>query len=294
MTAQSKLRGRPESRRALLVSIALHVVIGAALIRVLLMPLPLRAWLHFGQAAPVVEEHLRFVETPQAGTRPTPAHPGGNGIPAPRTPPPPLVAPPAVPNALPAAPPAAPAKPSEPAGTGPVVGTGGPAQGARPEYHDARVWVPEAPPVASAPKSLEERVDSAMRASIRVHNDSLALGTPRRQPGDWTFEHNGKKYGIDQQYIHLGPISIPTAVLAALPLNNFQGNPILGANERLLDARGNDIAFQANRALSEDEFRKAVKEERQRKEREHEQRARQRQRPSDQSPSTPVAAKDGT
>ena len=38
-------------------------------------------------------------------------------------------------------------------------------------------------------------------------------------PGDWTTEKDGKKYGIDQQRIYIGDVSIPTSILALLPVN---------------------------------------------------------------------------
>jgi len=111
----------------------------------------------------------------------------------------------------------------------------------------------------------------------------MALG-PTRQPGDWTKTIGGKKWGMDQQYIHLGPIAIPNAILAALPLNTLTDNPIAAANEKLINYRSADIAFQRNKQLDDEEFHKAVKEERLRKEREHE------QKKKDQQNQTPTVA----
>lgn len=263
-------RARPESRRALVALVALHVLLVAALIRVLLLPLPFSNFLHREHITSLPAERISFIALPTTAGPTIPGKSGGDNRPVTHRPPPPLVAPPATPTALPAAPsPAAPAPPAEPdAGTGPVVGTGGPAEGVRPEYHDPRVWVPPAPYV-SAPKSLPEALDSSLAARIQAHNDTFAVAGARRQPGDWTVEHNGKKYGIDPKFIRLGPISIPTAVLAALPLN-VQANPILGANERTLTARHDEIVEQAQRSINEDEFRDAVRKLRERKERERE------------------------
>jgi hypothetical protein len=264
-------RARPESRRALAASVALHVLLVAALVRVLLLPLPFSNFLHREHITSLPAERISFIALPTTAGPTIPGKSGGNDRPVTHKPKPPLVAPPATPSVLPPAPaaPAAPVPADEPdAGTGPVVGVGGPAQGVRPEYHDPRVWVPPAPYV-SAPKSLSESVDSAVTALVRAHNDTFAMSGARRKPGDWTVEHNGKKYGIDPQYIRLGPISIPTAVLAALPLN-IQANPILGANERTLTARHDEIVEQAQRTINEDEFRDAVRKLRQRKERERE------------------------
>jgi hypothetical protein len=128
---------------------------------------------------------------------------------------------------------------------------------------------------------------------VSQHNDSLAMLGPTKKPGDWTKEIGGKKWGIDQQYIHLGPISIPNAVLAALPLNNFTGNPIAAENERLLNSRQKDIQYQANREMDAEAMNKAIKEERLRKEREHEEQQKQKE-PSQPSPSPTPPVANGT
>jgi hypothetical protein len=280
---------RPPSRRALVVSLVAHGLFGAVLVEVLLLPLPFSDFMRKERVETAPVERINFVVTPTPGANTSPGKTGGNGRPVTHTLPPPLIAPPDVPSALPAAPPSpahADADPDAGAGTGPVVGVGGPAEGARPEYHDPRVWVPPAP-MLSSPKTMEESVDSVLAARVQAHNDTLALGAGRRQPGDWTFEHNGKKYGVDPKYIRLGPISIPTAVLAFLPLN-VTANPILGANERTLTARHDDIMFQAQRSLNEDEFRDAVKHLRQRKEKERDEATKK-----SEPPPPPDKPKDG-
>ncbi len=272
---------KPESRGALGVSLVAHVLFVAALVRVLLLPLPFSDFMHPFRTGAVPVEHIQYIVTPAPGVAVAPLKSGGDNRRAPRKPIAPLVAPPSTPAALPVAPPA-PAQPVAPpaaapattdtgVGSGPVVGVGGPAEGARPEYHDGRVWVPPSG-IVSAPKTIEEAADSALAARIRAHNDTLALGGGRRQPGDWTFEHNGKKYGIDSKFIQLGSFKIPTAVLAFLPLN-VTANPIMGENERTLNMRHDDIMYQAQRALNEDEFRDAVRHVRQRLEKEHEEAA---------------------
>jgi hypothetical protein len=279
---------RRESRGAFGASLVAHVLFVALLVRVLLLPLPFSDFMHPFPTAAAPVEHIQFVETPVPGVAIAPLKSGGDNRPAPRKPIARLVAPLSTPAALPVAP-AAPAQPvAQPAaapattdsgvGSGPVVGVGGPAEGARPEYHDGRVWVPPSG-IVSAPKTIEEAADSALAARVRAHNDTLALGAGRRQPGDWTFEHNGKKYGIDSKFIQLGSFKIPTAVLAFLPLN-VTANPIMGENERTLNARHDDIMYQAQRSLNEDEFRDAVRHVRQRLEKEHEDAAKKSSPPS--------------
>ncbi len=297
LMAQSRTgsKNRRESRRALVVSLVIHVVVGAGLIRVLLMPGPLRDWLGLGKEAHPQEEHIQYVAVP-----PT-AAPAPTATPVRRTPPPPPAAAPpagptvvATPTVVPTTIAPAPAKPapsSDIQGVGPVARTGGPAYGSRFEYHDGRVYVPPAPPGEGAkPRTLAVQLDSAAHAMVSQHNDSLAMLGPTKKPGDWTKEIGGKKWGIDQQYIHLGPISIPNAILAALPLNNFTGNPIAAENERLLNSRQKDIQYQANRQMDAEEMNKAIKEERLRKEREHEEQQKQKEPPQPSpSPTPPVA-----
>ena len=276
---KTKSRTRPESRRALVVAVALHIVLGAALVRVLMIPLHGRPWFSFDRGARPVVEKLTFVQTPAGApqaprvgpVKRSPVTPPPIVAPSPPT----VVAPSAVPNQLPPAP-TKPRVAAETPGVGPVTATGGPASGARPEYYGPRVWVPAAPPDAGPPPTLADRLDATTHAMFDRMNDSLAqLGTPRK-PGDWTGKIGGNKYGVDQQYIYLGPIKIPTAILAILPVNTVTGNPTAAANERLLSLRAADIQYQAQRQMDEDQFHKAVKEVRQREERKHEQQLKDR------------------
>jgi hypothetical protein len=285
---------RRESRGAFGVSVVAHVLFVAVLIRVLLLPLPFSDFMRPFRSTAVHQEQIRYVETPPPNVVVAPLKSGGDNRPAPRKPIAPLVAPVTTPAALPVAPTtpapvappaAAPAATDSGVGSGPVVGIGGPAEGARPEYHDGRVWVPPTG-IITPPKTIEEAADSALAARVRAHNDTMALGAGRRQPGDWTFEHNGKKYGIDSKFIQLGSFKIPTAVLAFLPLN-VTANPIMGENERTLNARHDDIMYQAQRALNEDEFRDAVKHVRQRLEKQHEEAAKKSSPPPSSPPDKP-------
>jgi hypothetical protein len=270
------LQPQRRSPQSVAVSVALHVVLGAALLRLLAMPLPLAKLSRWFQREKVQipVERISFLQLPKANAPvTTPGRSGGDGRPerpASHAPAPPLTAPPEVPSAVP--PPRQAAPRVDEGGSGPVVGQGGPVAGIRPSFSDPRVWAPSGP-VASAPKSPAERLDSSLVARLKAHQDSLALyaHTPSKlERGDWTFEKNGKKYGLDQQWIHLGGVKIPTAVLAALPLGNVQGNPTAIERDRALARMTADIQFQAQRAMNEDEFRKAVRSIRERKERERE------------------------
>jgi hypothetical protein len=162
----------------------------------------------------------------------------------------PLIAPTEVPSQLP--PPVAAAEMPIPGGvTGPLRGGNGPTRGVQPNYDDPRVW-PGDPEFIYAPKTDKERLDSSLIATLRRHVDSVAANaySPNKfERGDWTFEKNGQKYGIDQQYIRLGRFQIPTALLALLPLNRMQGNPIAMERDRNAAYMRADILLHAQAAM---------------------------------------------
>jgi hypothetical protein len=252
---------------SLLVSIALHIVLGAGLIWVLSIPYPFHDWMHLTPQPEEPPERISYVTLPSAGGGGAAEQEPGTAV-APRQARP-LRAPTSVPTSVPTPTPGArPAQPSGAEGTG--TGTGnGLRQGISPSFEDPRVWLPPGE-VQGAPKSPSQRLDSALVSVLRTHQDSLnALGEARgRQPGDWTFEKGGKKWGIDRNKIYIGDHSIPTAILALLPLNSGS-NPIKNREERALNSQREEIMEQAQRAMNEEEFREAVKRIRERKEREH-------------------------
>ena len=247
---------------SLLVSIALHIVVGAALVLILSIPNPIQQWLMFERGQKPVVEHITYVAVPSAGSQS--ARSGGDNIPVRSTTRSrPFVAPTTIPTTVPPAP----VSTEPPSGSGPVVGAGGPGEGVTPSYGDPRVWAPTGP-TYYAPKSPAERLDSALTTRVFAHNDSMALYNSGKNPGDWTFEKNGQKYGMDQQKIYLGKLALPTALLALLPLN-VQGNPARYQNDRMKESQRQEIYLNAQRAMDNDEFKDAVKHIRERKDREH-------------------------
>ncbi|MBA2685180.1 MAG: hypothetical protein H0U66_11900 [Gemmatimonadaceae bacterium] len=247
---------------SLLVSIALHVVVGAALLAILSIPNPIRQWLTMNRAEPPKAEQVTYIAAPSVSS--TKGQSGGDNIPIRgKVRSRPLVAPTTIPTVVP--PPRASNEPVS--GSGPIVGAGGPGEGVTPSYGDPRVWAPTGP-VYYAPKTQAERLDSAISLRVFAHNDSMALYNGGRKPGDWTFEKNGEKYGMDSQKIYLGKLALPTALLALLPLN-VQGNPARYQNDRMKESQRQEIYLNAQRAMDNDEFKIAVKEIRQRKDREH-------------------------
>lgn len=273
---QSRGDAKPRTPSSYVVAAALHLLLAFALIQTVRFPV-LREFLGLTEETSTTppRERIRFITVaPPAGGGAAVVGPvregGGRAAPVPSTPvapSPPLVAPREVPDELPPA--GAPASPLLGPSSGPVVGGTGPARGVQPAYTDPRVW-PQAPAVIGIEKAPDERLDSAVVARLNTYRDSVNTNTyqPNKfEQGDWTVGGPGGKYGIDKQYIRLGKFSIPTALLGLLPLNQ-QANPIALEREQRLAAMRNEIMYNANRQLNEDEFRNAVKAIRARKEKE--------------------------
>jgi len=255
---------------ALVASIVVHFIVAVLFVQALLMRKPLVDIFgrrHTIQVGPVERIGFLSLPKPPANTPPTLGKRGGDGRPIlPALPSSPLVIPktvsPAVPKASQSAPPS-----TEP-GTGPMIGGGGDKRGVQPRYNDPRLWGPPGS-VATAPKNATEQLDSVIGSVLGPYVDSVRVANAsHRAPGDWTVEHNGKKYGIDQKFIRLGPVSIPTAVLALLPLNKIGGNPTVIDRENRLNSMHDEIFSQAQRSINDADFEKAVRSIRERKERE--------------------------
>lgn len=265
---------------ASLVSVVAHLILGVIVWNAIQMPAVFDRFLQGDREAAPLAERVEFVTvTPSSAvpaaepatrspaTRSTPAITSPTAVP--------LVAPTEVPRELPPVPPpGTPAEVTTPgAVTGPLRGGTGPTRGVQPSYEDPRVW-PGAPEFIYAPKTDKERLDSALLTTLARHLDSLAANAyaPNKfERGDWTFERNGQKYGIDQQFIRLGKFQIPTALLALLPMNRMQANPIAMERDRNAAYMRADIMYHAQAAMNEEQFRKAVQAIRDRKERERRQ-----------------------
>ena len=159
-----------------------------------------------------------------------------------------------------------PAVPSVAGGSG--VGTlTGPAAGLRPAYTGSVVW--ERPCLAhECPTTLAERLDSVVAGDLAAVRDSMTRAAGMRRPGDWTFERNGEKWGMDERYIRLGKISIPTAVLGALNLGGAQANPTALQRQRTLEPMYAESREQGLRRRNDADFNDIVKSIRERKDRE--------------------------
>ena len=256
------MKRRPEP--AVLVSVALHVVLGAVLARVLMDPGSLPGWLARDKAAKPVEERVTYVAVaPRApAAEPgTPPRSGGDGRPVdarrPARPARPLPVPrPATPGIPPPA-----AEADEGGGSGSIIDTPGPLRGVAPTYADPRVWAPPGAVVAP-PRNPVARMDSLVATQIQRYNDSVTVASGQRKPGDWTVERNGKRYGLDRGRLVLGDFSVP------IPFG-LQAPPSQDAERDRVIARVRaEIEQQSRRAMNEEEFRTAVRRIRERKERE--------------------------
>jgi hypothetical protein len=246
--------------RPFLFSFGVHLVVAVALMRMLIVNMDASST---RKRATVPEQRIGFVRISGGVKTPVPGKSGGDGKPlTPREIH--VVAPVAVPTTIPA-PSGPPVKATE-EGTGPLVGTGGPARGVRPQYSDPRVWEPPGG-IAAQPQTIKQTLDSLIAEGIAPYNDSVAAVAQRRDPTDWTIEKGGYKWGIDRKAIRLGPVSIPTALLAMLPLN-IQGNPTTMQRDRAYATMNADINWHAQQAINEADFMKAVRSIRERKERE--------------------------
>ena len=256
-------------------SIALHIVLGSGLLYVITVPGSLDRWFRTEKASPVTVERIGFLAAPNQGA-PDPGRSGGDGRPVREAPSQPrLIAPTEVPTGIPA--PDSSGPPTPPGGSGPIVGRGGPLQGVTPSYSDPRIWT-RPQPFVSGPRTQAEAIREGLRERLGPVRDSIAAVASQRAAKDWTFERNGKKYGLDSTKIYLGDITLPSAVLALLPINNVQANPTALERERSLGRMNADIQFQGQRALNEDEFRTAVKRIRERRERERREAEEQKQK----------------
>lgn len=244
-----------------LVSLGVHVVVAIALMRMLILnadfsPNPKR------QSVP--EQRVGFVRLARPGEKPTTGKRGGDGRPE-KSREVHVTPPTSIPTTIPA-PSNAVTKPTEEGGTGPLVGGGGPVRGVRPSYSDGRLWKPPSLIIAP-PKTVAQTIDSLIADAIAPYNDSVAAAAKGRDPTDWTIEKGGYKWGIDKRAIRLGPVSIPTALLAMLPLN-ITGNPTTMERDRAYAAMNRDITWHAQQAVNDADFMKAVRSIRERKERE--------------------------
>jgi hypothetical protein len=282
-------RREPEqkkSRGALAVSVALHLAIASVVLRAVVGSNGIAEWL-IGKASDEKRETIQMVAVRAPGA----SNAGGAAITPEKSKRPNAVAPRSVlvaPTSIPTAAPDAPAA-SGRGGIGRGAGTGvgdgagaGAAVGVVPGF-DARLYPGAAEPVPQ-PRTTKQRVDSVIAARFAEYADSVAQapgngGVTEDGRGDLAITRNGKKYGLTQRGLVLGPITLPTALLAFLPLNRVGGNQsayLRGENPWQMRQ---EIQRGARVALNSETFNERVKRIRERRDRERKEAREQQAQP---------------
>ena len=148
----------------------------------------------------------------------------------------------------------------------------------RPGYGDGRLWIPPVDVLQLGrvlPRAPTQRpvgvgkIDSLLTARLLAFLDSMPPDSfARPRPAPWTTQIAGQTWGIDGSWIYLGPLKLPAALLAFLPLP--QGNYDAAKAAADLQHMREDILQAAQHAANAAEFNRYVRELRQRKERERE------------------------
>jgi hypothetical protein len=159
---------------------------------------------------------------------------------------------------------------------GPARGRGrarlGPAQG------EGKLWVRPLPlPPQDLARALTGRthaelVDSAVTAIVQVYIDSVLSAEPANTPlPSWTTRVGESQVGFDSRWIYLGPIKIPTALVAALlPFSGGSAETSDFTKFRMLQQMREDVQVAARRAQTVQDFKRAIRELRAQRERERE------------------------
>jgi hypothetical protein len=136
----------------------------------------------------------------------------------------------------------------------------------QPHYGGGRLWLQ---PLTESPRTIakaltgktdKQLTDSAVSAMIQTYLDAMAVeqaAHPQTLPS-WTTKIGGKTVGLDSKWIYLGPIKIPTMLLALLPVN-LQGNMSNYQYNQQLNSMRADLFDAARRSATFDDFKRAVK-----------------------------------
>ena len=243
----------------LFVSAAIHVAVAVAILHVIVAP---RYVTELFMRPPAVAEEpretIRYVETTPAAViaeapRTTPQI--RSGI-VPATPA--LVAPTHIPTTVP--PPAAMPTPIAP-GSGVIGGTGTGDPGGKgnvsvtPAFNDPRIWNTPSGYTPPAPTRAEE-LEEYLARGIQQHLDSIDAAPKGRDPRDWTKEIGGRKYGMDDKWIYVAGVKVPSFLVAAIPMQ-AQANPTVTERNRRINEMSAEIEERRSLELdSDDEIRR--------------------------------------
>jgi hypothetical protein len=252
---------KPRTRASLAISIALHVVLISALFSIVFR-YPLGQLIGIPEPLPKTER-LTFVKLEPQAT----AHSGRPSVPEQGSRPAALTPPTVVPDDLPVpVPDSSIARAAGGDGRGKGVAGAGMATGVVPMTPDSRIDL--APGQLQRPKeTVIQTVDGIIELVVGIAIDSLNMESARAKHPEWIKKgKNGSEWGLSKDYIALGKFKIPTALLALTPMN--RPGPISPIEGRRNAWIRRDVLENAQRSISEDEFRAAVKRIRERKERE--------------------------
>lgn len=138
----------------------------------------------------------------------------------------------------------------------------------KPSFGSGMVWVE---PLPMTPRELaalltgrsERQLDDSTVVAIVQHfRDAVAQAEARldasgKRP-DWTTTIGDQPVGLDERWIYLGPIKLPSALLALLPIN-VMANPTEVAAARKRNSMREDIMTAGWRAANLADLKKAVR-----------------------------------
>lgn len=135
-----------------------------------------------------------------------------------------------------------------------------------PRYGTGLIWVEPLPltprEIAAllSGKSESQLLDSAVTALTQRYIDAMAAELRDQPPTlpSWVTTVGGQEVGIDSRFIHLGPLKVPTFLLALLPIN-VQPNPTQAAMVRKLNSMREDLLTAGRRSANLAEFKDAVR-----------------------------------
>jgi hypothetical protein len=148
----------------------------------------------------------------------------------------------------------------------------------KPNFGSGLVWVeplPMTPRELAAlltGKSPRQLSDSTVFAITQHFVEAVAAAEAQRRASgkpDWTTTIGDQPVGLDERWIYIGPLKLPTALLALLPIN-VMANPTEAAAARKRNSMREDILTAGWRAANLSDMRKAVRALREEKERDRE------------------------
>lgn len=138
----------------------------------------------------------------------------------------------------------------------------------RPNFAGGTVWIRSLPmsprEIASrlTGKSPGELLDSTVTAMAMRYLEAMDAERAARGEGklpSWTTEIGGKTVGLDSRYVYLGPLKVPTILIALLPIRFPEVNPTQWDRQRTLDLMRYDLRTAGARQANLAEFGEAVK-----------------------------------